>query len=450
MSQHFIAAIILMGGNGQRFGSDLPKQFQNLSGKPVYLHTVERFLSSKLFSEVILVCHPDWIEKVDVPDDVQVVAGGRTRQESSFLGASATSCKIEKVVIHDAVRPLVSEEILQANVRALQKADAVDTCIPSPDTIVHAKKCDLISAIPKRSEYLRGQTPQSFSKQVFLQAHKNAKGNNASDDCQLVLQIGLPVAIVPGSEENIKITTPLDLYIAEQLMRQQTPIQTGKVESLAGKRFVVAGGNGGIGSAICKKLQAAGARAIPLSRSTRAFSTNLCNADECREVFAEIGEIDGLIHAVGNLLVKPFDQLSVEEMNEMIDSNFKSLLYCARFAQIRSGGHFLPIGSSSYYRGRKGYGVYSAAKAAVVNFVQSFAEERPDLFVNVCLPARTNTNLRRKNFPDEPIEKLLQPTFVAEEVLKILMRKNSMGIWNLRLDGLEPSTHSLKGRCSTS
>ena len=450
MSQHFIAAIILMGGNGQRFGSGLPKQFQNLSGKPVYLHTLERFLSSKLFSEVILVCHPDWIKKVDVPDGVQVVEGGKTRQESSFLGVSATSCAISGVVIHDAVRPLVSKEILQANVHALQNSEAVDTCIPSPDTIVHAKDSDLISAIPKRSEYLRGQTPQSFSKQIFIQAHKKTKETNASDDCQLVLQMGQPVHIVPGSEENIKITTPLDLYIAEQLMRQQTPRQSGAIENLSGKRFVVAGGNGGIGSAICKKLQDAGAEAIPLSRSTKPFSANLCSADECREVFAEIGEIDGLIHAVGNLLVKPFDQLSVEEMDEMVDSNFTSLLYCARFAQVRCGGHFLPIGSSSYYRGRKGYGIYSAAKAAVVNFAQSFAEERPDLFVNVCLPARTNTTLRRKNFPNEPIEKLLQPTFVAEEVLKILMRKNSMGIWNLRLDGLEPSTHSLKGRCSSS
>ncbi|MDX8430767.1 MAG: 2-C-methyl-D-erythritol 4-phosphate cytidylyltransferase [Candidatus Algichlamydia australiensis] len=427
-----IAAIILMGGAGKRFGSSIPKQFQRLSGKPLYLHTLEKFLSINLFSEIILVCHPNWIEKVIAPEGVRVVSGGKTRQESSFLGVSATKNTIEAVVIHDAVRPLISEEILQENVTALQKYEAVDTCIPSTDTIVHAKG-EQIVAIPKRSEYLRGQTPQSFSKKLFLEAHKKAQRVgmvNASDDCQLILRLGKAVHVVEGAEENIKITTPLDLYVGEQLMRQAIPSTSSK-ESLSGKRFVIAGGSGGIGKEICKKLERLGAIVIPLARSTTPFSADLRRFEECRKVFTQIGEIDGLVHAVGNLLVKPFVEFDETEIEELLKVNFKSILYCARFAQIKSGGDFLTIASSSYYRGRKGYGIYSAAKAAAVNFTQSFAEERPDLNVNICLPSRTNTELRRKNFPDENVEELLEPRFVAEEVVKILKRKGSMGTWNL-------------------
>ncbi len=422
-----------MGGEGTRFGNSLPKQFHRLSGKPLYLHTLDQVLSCAIFSEVILVCHADWIEKVIAPKGVKVVAGGDTRQKSSYLGICATGDMIDAVVIHDAVRPLVSEEILRANVEALQRCDAVDTCVPSPDTIVYAKEPHIISAIPKRSEYLRGQTPQSFSKDLILEAHRQAQAAGicgASDDCQLVLQMKKPVYIVPGNEENLKITTPLDLYIAEQLLRQKITSLPREAQNLRNKTFVVAGGRGGIGHAICEKLLEHGATVIPLSRSTNPYSADLRMQENCKNVFSEIGEIDGLIHAVGTLRVKPFAELNVDEIEELIDTNFKSLVYCARYAQIRSGGDFLPIGSSSYYRGRKGYGLYSAAKAAVVNFTQSLAEERPDLNVNICLPSRTNTEMRRKNFPDEPTEELLDPVSVAEEVVKILKRKNSMGTWS--------------------
>jgi 2-C-methyl-D-erythritol 4-phosphate cytidylyltransferase len=207
------AAIILMAGKGERFGSTLPKQLHELCGKKIYKYTLERFQESRLFEEIILVCHPDWMVQ---EEGVKVVAGGATRQESSYRGLLACAPDTQYVVIHDGVRPFVSLEILQENVRAVKQFDAVDTCIPSTDTIVHSVDGKRIDEIPLRSEYWRGQTPQSFAYDLILEAHQRTKRKNATDDCSLVLEMGYDVHIVIGSEENIKITTEKDILLAEQ------------------------------------------------------------------------------------------------------------------------------------------------------------------------------------------------------------------------------------------
>lgn len=207
------AAIILMAGKGNRFGSALPKQLYELCGKKIYKYTLERFQESGLFEEIILVCHPDWMVE---EDGVKVVAGGATRQESSYRGLMACDAATQYVVIHDGVRPFVSLEILRENVRLVKQFDAIDTCIPSTDTIVHSVDGKRIDEIPLRSEYWRGQTPQSFAYDLILEAHQRTKRKNASDDCSLILEMGYDVHIVTGSEENIKITTEKDILLAEQ------------------------------------------------------------------------------------------------------------------------------------------------------------------------------------------------------------------------------------------
>lgn len=214
------SALLLMAGIGSRLGSPTPKQFHLLGPKKIYLHTLETFLSSNLFQQIILVCHPDWINEVknEIPQDskIVIIAGGPTRQASSLLGLQA--CKTtDYVMIHDAVRPFVSKEILEWNITAVQNHQAVDTCIPSADTIVYSENGCLISSIPARKEYLRGQTPQTFAYQLILEAHQKTKTAQSTDDCSLVLELGHPVAIVPGSEDNIKITTELDIQLGHSI-----------------------------------------------------------------------------------------------------------------------------------------------------------------------------------------------------------------------------------------
>ncbi len=418
-----ITAILLMSGTGERFGSPTPKQFLNLSGKKIYLHTLETFLSFSEFKEILLVCHREHMEEIkkDVSDPrVRLIEGGYTRQDSSYRGLIACRRETTYVVIHDAVRPFVSEKIIQDNLDALKKHSAVNTCISSADTIVHAETFDTITSIPNRSKYLRGQTPQSFFYPLLLEAHEKATDQNASDDCRLILNINHPVHIVAGSEDNIKITNELDLFLAEQLMRRMNKPTPKNTTSLKGKTFAIAGGTGGIGSALAKLLEKEGAHPLILSKSSPSYPIDLTNFKETQALFNKLGPIDGLINCVGHLSLKPFHTLTPEEIDHTINTNLHSLLYSCRLAQLKPGGHIINLSSSSFSRGRKSYTLYSSAKAAIVNFTQGLAEERPDLHINTIIPQRTATPMRIANFPDEEPSTLLSPTEVAEEILTLL------------------------------
>ena len=424
-----IGAVLLMGGKGLRFGSQTPKQFHRLSGKPIYRVTLDAFL--KCVDEIVLSCDPDWIERVQKEvaslPNVRCVVGGATRQESSYRGLKGFSVAPDVVLIHDAVRPFVSNEILRQNIALALEHGAVDTCIPTADTLVHSLDKMRVASIPDRSHYLRGQTPQSFSYRLILEAHERAVCNDASDDCRLVLDLGHPVWITPGSEANVKITTELDLFIAEQLFRLSASDGGHSSTSLEGKRFAVVGGTGGIGSAICAKLQNSGATPIPLSRGT-CLPIDLRDLDSVAAAIERVGPIDGLINCAGMLLAKSLSAFTLSEIESLLRVNLSGLIVCCQKAMVKEGGHIINIASSSFARGRKDTAVYSCAKAAVVNFTQGLAEERPDLRVHVVVPQRTRTKMRLENFPGEDLDSLLEPEEVARRVVDLLRDPDSTGM----------------------
>jgi 2-C-methyl-D-erythritol 4-phosphate cytidylyltransferase len=431
-----IGALLLMAGEGLRFGGETPKQFLMLAGKPVYQHTLEVFVRSGLFEKILLVCHPDWMERVREATkgwpQVGVVAGGASRQESSYQGVLALE-GCEAVVIHDAVRPFVTEEILRENVEGALRWGAVDTCIPSADTLVYAPGSKAIEAIPKRADFMRGQTPQSFRWDWIVKAHEAAieKRFTATDDCRLVMELGHKIHVVFGDEANLKITTELDLFIAEQLfrLRMKTSVSSESTD-LQGKIFAIVGGQGGIGRAIGQQLEREGAQAISLSRSSSRY-LNLLEPKSIQEAFKrleeELGPLDGLINCAGKLVVKPLEQMSLLEIEEVLEINLKGLILCCQAAKFKNGAHLINIGSSSFTRGRKEMGVYSSAKAGVVNFTQALAEERPDLRIWAVIPQRTDTPMRRDQFPDENRQTLLDPETIAEQVVAILRNRSSTG-----------------------
>lgn len=423
-----------MGGEGQRFGSSTPKQFLNLSGKKIYLHTLEAFLSFREFSEILLVCHKNFISMIqeEVSDPrIRVVEGGHTRQDSSYRGLIACGQETSHVVIHDAVRPFVSKKIIQDNLDALKKHDAIDTCIPSADTIVHAERFDTITSIPNRCEYLRGQTPQSFSYPLLLEAHEKATSQNTSDDCKLIINLGYPVHIVPGTENNIKITDELDLFLAEQLMRHRKTTHSTPSLSLKGKTYAITGGTGGIGSALATLLKKEGAHPLIISKSSPTFSADLTDFEQTNSLFQTIhakhGPLDGLINCVGYLSLKPFQSLTSDEIDRYLATNLHSLIYSCRSAKLKEGGHIINLSSSSFTRGRKSYTLYSSAKAAIVNFTQGLAEEHPELHINAVIPQRTATPMRKSSFPHEEPSTLLSPEEVAQEILTLLKQSGTTG-----------------------
>ncbi|MBX9923051.1 MAG: bifunctional cytidylyltransferase/SDR family oxidoreductase [Rhabdochlamydiaceae bacterium] len=430
-----LAAILLTGGSGTRFGSPLPKQFHKLGGKTLYLYTLDAFIETNLFHSIILPVPAEWKEEISKElsslypnNSIQVISGGATRQESSYLALQSCPLNTEFVVIHDAVRPFISSDIIKQNVSAVLTHKAVDTCVPSFDTLVHSKEGTFIDAIPLRKELFRGQTPQSFSYPLIMKAHEQALArgiNNSSDDCKLILDLGHPVHIVPGEDLNIKITTDFDLFLAEQILykprlEKELPCKS----SLKGKIFAVTGASGGIGKSLCQELKQLGATTIEISQNASSLQADLTNYQETEKVFRSIartyGDIDGLINSIGTFQVKDFPLLSEEEIQTTIASNLTSTIYCCKHAQIKKGGHIINISSSSYSKGRKECLVYSATKAAVVNFTQGLAATKPDLFVHVIVPQRTDTPLRRAAFPFEDKNSLLQPEEIAQKISQLL------------------------------
>lgn len=215
---HKVGLILLMAGSGERCFKTLPKQFALLQGTPVYVHTLRKFLQLNIFDQIVLVSHPDYRKKVsqEHPDCI-VVEGKKSRQGSCFAGLLGFSDPPDIVMVHDAVRPFVSEAIILQNLEKAAVHGAVDTCVASTDTVVHAPTGEEILSIPLRKEYLRGQTPQTFRFSCLYDAHSLAfeEGlSDVSDDCQLVLRQGHPIHIVAGCERNFKITTELDYSIA--------------------------------------------------------------------------------------------------------------------------------------------------------------------------------------------------------------------------------------------
>ena len=212
-------AIILAAGSGKRFGKNIPKQFENLNGRKIIDYSIEIFLNNKFINGVVIVSNHQWMDfLINNYPECKVVLGGETRQESSFLGLKACPKDTNHVLIHDSARPLISNQIINKIVEKLKDFDAVNLSIPTSDTVVYSKN-KLVQSIPNREEIFLSQTPQSFKYDVILEAHEKSSLNNASDDIQLVKDLNIECYNLMGLIENLKITYPLDIKVAELIMQ---------------------------------------------------------------------------------------------------------------------------------------------------------------------------------------------------------------------------------------
>jgi 2-C-methyl-D-erythritol 4-phosphate cytidylyltransferase/2-C-methyl-D-erythritol 2,4-cyclodiphosphate synthase len=221
-----IAALVLASGSGIRLGGPTPKQFLPLGGKPVYRHSLEVFLRHPAVDHTVLVCHPDWIDPVqeelsDLLPPCTIVPGGTSRMESGWNGLRSLDTNTEVVLIHDAARPFVDDALISRLIEAAVRHGAVVPAIPVTDTLIEVKG-EQICAMPARERFLRVQTPQVVSYSLIVEAFERARADrieSPTDDSQLVHRLGRPVAWIRGSETNLKITTPADLRLAEEILK---------------------------------------------------------------------------------------------------------------------------------------------------------------------------------------------------------------------------------------
>ena len=230
-----IYAAILAGGIGSRMASEKPKQYINIGGKPIILHTIEKFCLCSEFEEILILCPKDWIEytkgliskHITPSDRIKVIEGGNTRNETiqnaiSYIEASGNLDEDTVIVTHDAVRPFVTYRIIKDNIEAAVNYGACDTVVPATDTIVASEYGDVISAIPDRSKLYQGQTPQSFNALKLQKLYRSLTEDEKdilTDAAKIFVIKGEPVKLVKGETYNVKITYPYDLTVAEGLLK---------------------------------------------------------------------------------------------------------------------------------------------------------------------------------------------------------------------------------------
>ncbi len=216
--------IIVAGGSGSRMGTQIPKQFLELCGKPVLMHTIQVFYDFYPESKIILVLpedqQPFWkglCLKHSFSLAHQVVSGGKTRFHSVKNGLSQIT-EAGIVFIHDGVRPLVSKETLERCLETAQKSGNAIPVLPVNESL--RKQEGNLNISVDRSQYFSVQTPQTFRSEQILEAFKQEFDPAFTDDASVTEKAGFPIYLVEGNRENIKITNPTDLIVAEALMQQ--------------------------------------------------------------------------------------------------------------------------------------------------------------------------------------------------------------------------------------
>jgi 2-C-methyl-D-erythritol 4-phosphate cytidylyltransferase/2-C-methyl-D-erythritol 2,4-cyclodiphosphate synthase len=229
-----VVAIIVAAGGGKRMGGDLPKQFLPLAGRPLLDRSLSAFTGSPRIDGIVLALPPSLSNEVkesyrQVAKVVAVVDGGADRQDSVRNALAAVPEKAEIILVHDAVRPFVSQDLLDRCVELAQEHGAVVPVVPVRDTVKQWDGAEKTLSTRDRSKLMLAQTPQGFRAGILRDAYGRAgeEGRKGTDDASLVEEAGYPVIPLPGEEANVKITIPEDLRIAEGLLREPVDFRIG-------------------------------------------------------------------------------------------------------------------------------------------------------------------------------------------------------------------------------
>jgi 2-C-methyl-D-erythritol 4-phosphate cytidylyltransferase len=461
-------AVLLAGGVGGRVGLDVPKQLIKIAGRSIMEHTLAVLDEHPDVDDIYVLMTPGHLDAVramvrsggygKVRD---ILEGAETRNETTRRALAALGDEECVVLLHDAVRPLLSPRVISDCYAALEKYDAVDVAIPSADTIVEIGDDNTITSIPPRARLRRGQTPQGFKASVIKDAYAKAALDpdfEGTDDCSVVLRYrpDVPIWVVAGEERNMKVTEPIDVYLADKLFQltahQPFPTLTNDDyrAALEGKTLVVFGGSYGIGHDVAELAASYGANVASYSRSlTQTHVERRADvAAAAADALERFGSIDFVVNTAGVLPRGDLVETSEETIYAATEINYVAPILIAQefFPHLqKTRGSLLLFTSSSYTRGRSGYSLYSSAKAATVNLTQALADEwaAAGVRVNCINPERTGTPMRTKAFGEEPADSLLESTAVARASVDTLLSPGTGHIIDLRrLDPIEAAMQS--------
>lgn len=222
-------AIILAGGSGRRMGGALPKQFLKVNNRTILEYTIDNFERAECIDEIAIVTHPDYVNEMQEiiaanpwKKVANILLGGKERTDSTLSALRAYTTDDDRLLIHDGVRPLVSQSIITNVCSALAEFDAVNLAIPAVDTIIEVKDGVMVAA-PRRDLLRQVQTPQGFKRETLAKAYEQALADPnfmATDDCGVVFKYhpATAIKIVEGETSNIKITYKEDLEFLEKYL----------------------------------------------------------------------------------------------------------------------------------------------------------------------------------------------------------------------------------------
>ena len=431
-------AVILAGGSGSRFGLNFPKQFAKLAGKTIIEHTIETFEKHPCIDEICIVIKSDFRDKINelilknqYYKVKKVINGGEERKDSSFNAVLAYDNENVNLIFHDAVRPFVSNKIVDGVIEALQQYNAIDVAIPSTDTIIEVCSNN-IKSIPPRKFMMQGQTPQAFKLETIKKAYELAiRDSNftPTDDCGIVKKY-LPdekIYVVSGELKNIAMADKIFQF--NNISNNDQYSYEYYNQNLQNKTIVVFGGSYGIGFDIASIARQYGANVESFSRSST--NTNVASISDVERdlkyVAQKYGKIDFVVNTASILIHQPLEAVEYNKILEIVNINYIGAINVAKLSLPfleKTSGQLLNFASSSYTRGRSGYSLYSSSKAAVVNLTQALAEEfmiRNKVKINCINPQRTLTPMRVSNFGKEDPDTLLKSMDVAYVAINTLL-----------------------------
>lgn len=375
----------------------------------------------------------------------KILKGGKERYDSSLSAIRAYSGRDVNLVFHDAVRPLVSQRIIDDVCEALQTYEAIDVTLPAVDTIIEAEG-DHIAAIPDRSRLQRGQTPQAFRRDVIERAYDRALQDpnfKVTDDCGVVVKYlpEVPVHLVAGEESNMKLTYKEDTYLLDkffQLRKSELPEQTeGTQETLKGKVAVVFGGSYGIGLDTANQLREAGAHVHSFSRGTT--HTDVGNLDDVVKALSEVaqkeGRIDFVVNTAGILNKEPLCTMKYETIQKAVTTNYMGTVNVAISAIPTSRRHTANWCSSPQV----------ATREAALSIVSIRRPKRPSSISCKPLPRNGNRRASLSTASTRNVQK--RPCACKTSAWSPTTRSCALKTW--RLPRYAPCCRTIRGRSLT-
>lgn len=448
--QTTVYAAILSGGTGSRFQSELPKQFVKLAGKTIIEHTISAFDENPDIDEIIIVSSEDFrhlIDEIisghDYFKTIRIISGGDSRMASCLEAVKILPNDNDVLIIHDGVRPLVSQKTISDCVIAAKKHNASGVVAPCTDAIFETIDEQFISEIFERNKLRLGTSPQAFKLGLIRAGLKIAEQNQHThflDYCGMIKEYNLAdIAIVSGNTDNIKITYPEDLFIAETLLlMSSTDAFSVDLNDLKDKNIVLFGGARGVGESIIKQSKQYGANVFSFSR---AKGFDIADPQSVKTAFEQVadqaGTIDYIICTTAISKTGKLTDRSIESLKKEVEVNYFGTIHAIKYGTpylVKTKGALALFASNSFVKGLALHASHSSINAAIVNLIQAESEElsSDNVRINAINPGRRELQSQIENYGDDEVEETkVSVRKIAEETLRVLLSTHTGQVINV-------------------